>query len=158
MARRPFVPALIIVSAACVQQSTVPKAPEQTFGLQIRVSSSQLAPGATDTITVSAMNPTADQVRILFPTSCQIEVFIRNTTSQTVVPPGGRYDCVPIPSQMVLPSNGTVEQIFVWKGGSAFYPPGSAQRLPAGDYFISATMVAQGVNSVAFAVKVSLLQ
>jgi len=158
MTTRPFIPLALLVTMACVQEATIPKIGEQVIELTIAVSHGELAPGQVDTITVSATNHLEQNVRLVFPTTCQILVYIRNRTSRLVVPEGGSYDCIPVPSQIVFPAMGTVNRQFIWQGGSDFVPPGTAARLPAGDYFVTATMNAQGYSTSAFAVRITLLQ
>jgi len=156
MILRPLIP-IAFLATACVQDPTIPKLGDRAIELRVRVSTQQLAAGQSDTISINAINHLPDQVRILFNSTCQILVYIRTKTGDAVVPEGGDYDCIPVPSQLVIPGNGTVTQKFIWKGGTAFDPPGSPTRLPAGDYFVTATMDADGFSVLGFAVKVTLL-
>jgi hypothetical protein len=156
MIPRPLIP-LVLLTTACVQDPTIPKLGDRAIELRVQVSTQQLAVGQADTISINAINHLADQARILFNTTCQILVYIRTKTGAAVLPAGGDYECIPVPSQLVIPGNGMVTQKFIWKGGTAFDPPGSPTRLPAGDYFVSAIMNADGFSVPGFAVKITLL-
>jgi hypothetical protein len=153
---RPFIP-LALLATACVQDPTIPKLGNRTIELRVQVSTQQLAQGQADTISIVAVNHLPDQVRILFNSTCQILVYVRTKAGEAVIPESGEYECIPVASQMVIAGNGTVTKTFIWKGGTAFDPPGSPTRLPPGDYFVSANMDADGFSVPAFAVKVTLL-
>jgi hypothetical protein len=153
-----IVVALSIAGVACVQEPTIPKIGDPNVAMQLTVSASQLAPGQIDTITVTVSSHDSLQLRILFPSSCQVLLYIRNSRSRTVVPSGGEYDCVSVPSQLTIPAGGTTTQQFFWAGVSALEPSAGAPRLPDGDYYVSASMTTSGVNAVAFAKKVTLVQ
>jgi hypothetical protein len=143
--------------AACVQTPAAPKVEERPITLAVRLSSPAIRVGDVDTITVTASNQLSNAVRLVFPTSCQVKVYIRDARGRTFVPEGERYDCVPIPTQIIFPANGSVTREFVWRGYNQFEPPGSGTPVPAGTYFVSAEMSADGYSTFAFPVRVEIL-
>ena len=157
MTRRPFI-ASLLVAAACVENPTVPKLGGGAIELKVRASRAEIGPGEADSIVVTAINNLTEQARIRFRVDvpCQILVYIRDQSGRTVVPEGGQHSCVPVPSQLTIPASGSVSRVFIWKGGTMFDPPGSANRLPPGDYFVSAAMNADGFSVPGFAVTVKL--
>jgi hypothetical protein len=156
MIRRPLVTLAMGLAFGCVQEPTVPRLRTQEITLRIESSTTVLAPGATDTITVVATSHLTEPVRIIFATNCQILLYVRTRSAHTVVPQGGTHTCIPVPSQMVIPAEGSVSQAFLWNGGNAFDAPGTT-RLAAGEYFLLAEMNVGDVRTVAAAVRVTLL-
>jgi hypothetical protein len=143
--------------AACVQSPAAPRVEDQPISLTVSVSTSSIRIGDTDTITVTASNRLSNQVRLVFPTTCQIKVYIRDARGRIHVPNGGRYECVPVPTQIIFPANGSVSRQFIWRGYDQFDPPGSQTPLPPGTYFVSAEMTADGYSTFAFPVRVDIL-
>ena len=125
--------------------------------MQIRSSATAISAGQTDTITVTVTNHLTEPLRLVFETSCQILVYVRTQTARVVVPPSGTHDCVNVASQLVIPSEGSISREFLWRGMSAFEPPGSSTRLPAGDYVVTAEMIVGTFRASAGGVKVTLL-
>jgi hypothetical protein len=154
---RPLAILALVGSPGCVQSPTVPKVGTQEVTLQIRTSATALAAGETDTITVTVTNQTAEELRIIFETTCQVRVYVRTQSARIVVPPNGVHDCVRVASQMVIPGEGSVDRQVLWKGTEAFEPPGSPTRLPAGEYFVTAELVVGSFRATAGGVKVTLL-
>jgi hypothetical protein len=156
MAQRSVIASVLL--AACVQGPTVPKLGGGAIELKVRASLASLGPGESDSIVVTATNSLTEIARIRFRVDvpCQILVYIRDQSGRTVLPAGGQHSCVPVPSLLTIPANGSVDRVFIWKGGSAFEPPGSPTRLPPGDYFVSASMDADGFSVPGFAITVTL--
>jgi hypothetical protein len=157
MSLRPLTILAIVGVTGCVQSPTVPKIASQDITMRIRSSAASIALGQTDTITVTVTNHLTEPLRLVFETSCQILAYVRTQSARVVVPPSGTHDCVKVPSQLSIPSEGSVTREFLWKGMGAFEPPGSATPLPAGDYFVTAEMTVGSFRASAGGVKVTLL-
>jgi hypothetical protein len=155
---RPCALGLLAATLGCVQEPSVPRIGEQPIELTISLSAPQVRRGEADTITVTVANHFEQTIQLLFPSTCQIRVYIRDATGRVVVPEGGSYACVPVPSRMDLPASGSVTRQFVWRGGSQFVPPGSSATLPAGQYYVTADMVAFDYRTSAFALRVTLTE
>ena len=155
---RLLIAALLLLTAACVQEPSVPKLGGGAVELKVAASADQIHVGEADTITVTAINNLDQQVRILFAVdpTCQILVYVQTSSARTVVPERD-YSCIPIQSQLVIPSTGSVNRKFVWRGDTMLDPPGSESHLPAGDYYVTAIMRADGFTVPAFSTKVTLL-
>jgi hypothetical protein len=156
--RNVFLLVAALASAACTQSPTVPKVEEQVIGLTIGVSDSVLVAGKLDTIRVTVTNTLDQVVRISFPTQCQVKVYIRNVSSNVVLPPGGSYQCAGVSSQLTIAAKGTVVFPFVWSGGQSFLPPDPSQKLPFGVYFVSASLDTDGLSLIAFPQRIRFAQ
>ena len=131
MVRRVVFP-LALLSAACVEEASVPTLPEQALPLRITASAGQLGPAEAITFRVTLTNPFDEVVRLAFPTSCQMLVFVRTAGGRVVTPENGTYQCAAVPSLLTIRANDSVSTMVTWRGGSEFVPPGSVTRLPAG--------------------------
>lgn len=150
-------PVLLCAALACVQEPSIPKIGDQPIELKVSASLLQVRRGDVDTIRVTATNHLTSQVRLVFPTTCQIRVYIRDVRGRVMVPENGEHACVPVNSQITFPASGTVVREFVWRGGSQFVPPGSTATLPAGVYYVTAEMAADIYGTIAFAVRITLI-
>jgi len=135
--------------AGCVQEASIPTVPEQKLTMELSASLTQFGPGESTTLTVSLTNSLEQMVRLSFPTSCQVFLYIRNSTNQ-VVAGSSQTECATVPSLITLQVGQTRTFTFTWSGESALGPPGSATPLPAGSYYASAEMLADGYTGIAF--------
>jgi len=156
--RNAFLFVAALASAACTQSPTVPKIEEQVIGLSIGVSDSVLVAGKLDTIRVTVTNTLDQLVRISFPTTCQVKVYIRNSSGNVVLPSGGDYQCAGIISQLTIAAKGTTVLPFVWSGGQSFLPPDPTQKLPFGVYYVTASLDTDGLSLIAFPVRIRYAQ
>lgn len=144
--------------AGCVQDPTVPKLAVPPIALAMTFSTKIFRLGKADTIRVTAINSFSQSATILFSTSCQIVLTIRNAAGDPVVPPGGKPLCVNVVSRLSIASGDSVIRRFVWNGATNFMPPGSVTPLPPGTYFVSASMSGTNYSTFAPAVKVDLVR
>ena len=150
-----FLPALAALS--CVQDPTVPKIGVDPVTITLSVSTQTLKLGAADTIRVVITNGLTSAVRLTFPSSCQVFVTIRSLAGDVVTPRDGRPQCLPVSSQLTLPVNGTQTFTTIWTGGFDFRPPDTTAKVPLGEYFVSAQLIANGYSTVAPAFKVAVV-
>ena len=144
--------------AGCVQDPTVPKLAVPPIALAMTFSTKTFRLGKADTIRVSAVNSFSQSATIRFATSCQIVLTIRSAAGDAVVPPGGTPLCVNVVSTLTIAAGDSVMRRFVWNGATNFMPPGSVIPLPAGTYFVSASMSGTNYSTFAPAVKVDLVR
>lgn len=157
-ARTLLVPALVaLAAAACVEEPSIPKLGDQGIELTVTPSAFLLHAGEIDTITVTITNHVAEQVRLIFPTTCPVRPYIRDDAGRTRVPADGIHNCPPIQSQLLIPAGGTVTRVFYWTGGTQFDALPPSPRLPAGRYYVSATLDAEGFSTVGFPVLITLV-
>ena len=143
--------------AVCTQSPVVSKVEVPAIELAIKVSDSVLVSGKTDTIRVTVKNTLPQIARIIFPTQCQVKVYVRNSASTVVIPASGDYQCSTVTSQMTVPANGSLVLPYVWSGTQSFLPEVSA-ALPYGVYFVSASLETVGLLSIAFPVRIRFAQ
>ena len=148
---------LTLATLGCVQNPTVPKIGEDPVAITLSVSTQTLKLGAADTIKVVIKNSFSTAVRLTFPSSCQIFVTIRSLAGDIVTPRDGRPACLPVTSQITLPINGTQTFTTIWTGGFDFRPPDTTAKVPAGTYFVSAQLIANGYSTLAPAFKVDVV-
>ncbi|MBK6485909.1 MAG: hypothetical protein IPF98_03365 [Gemmatimonadetes bacterium] len=156
MTRRFLVVALAVLTLGCQQEPNVPKIGTPIIALSMAFKSTTFQVGRPDTITVTATSSFGETARLTFDTDCQILLTIRSTAGEAVVPPNGRPTCLQVATTLDVPANGTVTRRFVWSGTTEFIPPGSATALPAGSYFVSASINATNYSTFAPAVRVEL--
>jgi len=156
MTSRLLVVALAGLALGCQQEPTVPTLGEEPIRLTMSFNTTSFRVGRRDTITVTATSFLPEPARLTFDTDCQILVTIRSTSGEAVVPPNGRPTCVPVATVLDIPAEGTVVRRFIWSGAAAFIPPGSTAPLPAGSYFVSASLNATNYSTFAPAVRVQL--
>ena len=143
---------------ACVEEPSIPKLGDQGIEVTVAPSAFLLHAGEIDTITVTITNHVAEQVRLIFPTTCAVRPYIRDEGGRIKVPEDGVHsDCPPIQSQLLIPAGGAVTQEFYWTGGSQFDALPASPRLPAGRYYVSANLDAEGFSTVGFAVLITLV-
>jgi len=144
-------------TAACVQDPVIPKVSDDPIVLSISLSSTTFRQGKADTIRVTATSSFTQPVALLYDNDCQIVVTIRSASGAPVVPPNGLPTCIPVPSQLRIPAEGSVTQLFVWTGLDRLLPTGSTTFLPPGTYYISAAINATNYSTFAPALKVELV-
>ncbi|HSA56344.1 MAG TPA: hypothetical protein VLE53_11615 [Gemmatimonadaceae bacterium] len=156
---RLLLPTALVTSAlgACVEEPTIPALRDQAIELTVTPSSFVLRTGEIDTITVTITNRLAEQVRLVFPTTCPVRLAIRDADARLRVPEGGVYDCPAIQSQLLIPPGGAITEEFYWTGGTQFDALPPSPRLPAGRYYASARLEAAGYSTVGFAVLITLV-
>lgn len=146
--------ALILVCASCVEKAPPNPVPEQIIPAQITASDRDLAPGENTTLTVTLTNTLEEQVELVFPTSCQAFVYIRNSQGRVYTPESGNYSCAAVPSLVTIPAGATKTYTVTWGGGTEFGPAGSSPRVPAGSYFASAELRADNYLAIAFPITI----
>lgn len=147
--------AVMLAGSACVQDPTIPSFGDQAIDLRIAISRQIIRVGEVDTITITATSNLDQTARIVFPSTCQMLIYIRNASGRVSAPENGLYDCVPVPSQLVLAAKASASQKYVWAGFAQLGPTGTTS-LPVGDYYISGRIDAQNYSTVAFAVRVTI--
>lgn len=154
-----LLPALAGLAAiACVEGPSIPKLGDEGIEVTVTPSSFVLHTGEIDTITVTITNHVAEQIRLIFPTTCPVRPYIRDGDGRIQVPEGGVHNnCPPIQSQLLIPAGGTVTREFYWTGGTQFDALPPSPRLPAGRYYVSANLDAEGFSTVGFAVLITLV-
>jgi hypothetical protein len=148
--------ALSIAVAGCVEKADIPVAPVQILSMQVSASPRDLPRGESMTLTVTLTNTLDETVRLSFPTTCQVVLFIRDSGNR-VVARHRTDDCATVPSLITLHAGQSATFTFVWSGESELGPPGSGSPLPAGNYYASAEMEADGYTGIAFPLLVTLL-
>ena len=141
--------ALLFLSSACVEEAPTSGVPEQIIPTAITATDRDLAPGESTTLTVTITNTLDQAVQLTFPTSCQAQIFIRNTSGQITTPSGG-HNCAQVPSSFSLGVGASRTFAAEWGGGVEFGPAGSSARVPPGSYYASAEMRADGYIALAF--------
>lgn len=149
-----LLPAVVLL--ACQAAPNVPKIGNLPVTLSVTVSAVTLQDGIPDTIRVTSLNTTAQVLQLDFPTSCTIVVSVRNTTGTVVAPPNDDHGCAVGSSTLKWPANAAVVQTVIWAGATRFLPEPQTDRLPAGEYFVSARMDGFGYSAVAPAVKITI--
>ena len=154
--RARFLPVVVLATLSCQQEPTVPKIALDPVSITLSVSTQSLGAGEADTIRVVVVNNYEGQVRLFFPTTCQVFVTIRSQAGDVVTPRDGRPTCLAAGSQLTLPLGGTQTFTTIWTGGYDFKPPDTSARVPAGAYFVSAALHASGYSTFAPAFKVEV--
>ena len=140
---------ILLLSVACVEEAQVSPVPEQINPAQITSTDRDLQPGETTTLTVTLTNTLEEQVQLVFPTSCQALIYIRNQAGRVLSPDGGKYECAAVPSLLTLPPGSVKSYNVEWGGGIEFGPAGTSTRLAAGSYFAWAEMRADNYHAIA---------
>jgi hypothetical protein len=148
------VAALLIAGVSCVEKAPPNPVPEQVIPAQITASDRDLLPGENTTLTVTLTNTLEEEVELVFPTSCQALIFIRNSQGRVVTPENGTYECASVPSLLTIPVGATKTYTMTWGGGIEFGPAGSYPRVPAGSYFASAELRADNYTAIAFPITI----
>ena len=146
--------ALLLACVSCVEEAPPSPVPEQIIPAQISASDRDLAPGENTTITVTLTNTLDQEVELIFPTSCQALIFIRNSQGRVLTPENGTYECATVPSLLAIPVGATKTYTVQWGGGIEFGPAGTSPRLPAGSYFASAELRANNYLAIAFPITI----
>ena len=113
-----------------------------------------LQPGENTTLTVTITNTLDEEVELVFPTSCQALVFIRNSGGKVTTPENGTYECAAVPSLVTISPGATKSYTVTWGGGIEFGPAGSSPRVPPGSYFASAELRADNYLAIAFPITI----
>ena len=146
--------AAALLCAGCVEEAPVAPFPEQIIPALITATDRDLHPGETTTLTVTLTNTLEEEVQLIFPTSCQALIFIRNAAGRVMTPEGGTYECASVPSLLTIPAGGSATFNMDWGGGIEFGPAGTSPRVPAGSYFASAEMRADNYHAIAFPITI----
>jgi len=151
------VPALLcLLATGCVEKADLPTVPEQILPMQLAATLRTLSRGQSTVLTVSLTNTLEEVVRLSFPSTCQVRLYIRDSGNRLAAPKTA-YSCATVPSLITLPPSQTRTFDFTWSGESELGPPGSGTALPAGSYYASAEMLADGYTGVAFPILIVLL-
>lgn len=145
---------ILLVCAACVEKPPVSPLPEQTIPAQITATDRDLQPGETTTLTVKLTNTLDEEVQLVFPTSCQALIFIRNAAGRVLTPEDGKYECASVPSLLTLRAGAVKTYSVEWGGGIKFGPAGTSPRLPPGSYFAWAELRAENYHAIAFPITI----
>jgi hypothetical protein len=140
----------------CVESAEPPTLPEQILPVTITATDRELDPGESTTFTVAISNPLDELVRLTFPTSCQLLVFVKNGSGKVFTPKDGRHACASVPSVLTLEVGETKSYDVIWSGGIQFGTPGASERVPPGSYFASAEFRADGYIAIAFPILVEV--
>ena len=145
---------LLLLCAACVEEAPVEPFPEQIIPAQITATDRDLQPGETSTLTVTLTNTLEEEVQLVFPTSCQALIFIRNATGRVMTPDKGTYECAAVASLLTLPAGASKTYTMQWGGGIEFGPAGTSTRVPPGSYYASAELRADNYHAIAFPITI----
>ncbi len=156
MRARFLLPVVALATLSCQQDPTIPKVKLDPVSITLSVSTQSMRAGDPDTIKVVVTNNFDGNVRLTFPTLCQVFITVRSQAGDVVTPRDGRPGCLNTVSQLVLPLGGSQTFTTIWTGGYDFKPPDTSAKVPAGTYFVSATLVANGYSTVAPAFKVEI--
>lgn len=144
-----------LAAAGCVEKADIPTVPEQILPMQLSATERNLARGQSTVLTVSLANTLEQVVRLSFPSTCQVRLYIKDGNNR-VAAPKTAYSCASVPSLITLQPGQTRTFDFTWSGESELGPPGSGHPLPAGPYYASAEMLADGYTGVAFPILIVL--
>lgn len=157
MLHRPLLALLLFAAVvACSDEATVPALGEQLIELRVSPAPTSLAPGQSTTITATLTNTLDEDVLLIFPSTCQILVYVRDAMGRVVTPAAG-HNCPRVVSQLGIPALGTVTRTVTWDGRGEFGTGGTTARLPAGKYYVSARLEADNYRTVGFPVLVTLV-
>ena len=145
---------LLLLSSACVEDPPVQGLPEQVIPTQITATDRDLQPGETTTLTVTITNTLEEEVQLVFPTSCQALIFIRNVAGKVLTPENGTYECAAVPSLLTIAPAAAKTYNVQWGGGIEFGPAGTSTRLPPGSYYASAELRADNYHAIAFPITI----
>lgn len=154
MNRLRFTLPLLLSAGACVEQLPVEPFPEQIIPAQITATDRDLQPGENTTLSVTLTNTLAEEVELVFPTSCQALIFIRNASGRVLTPENGTYACATVPSRLTLAAGATKTYTVQWGGGIEFGPAGTSTRVPPGSYYASAELRADNYHAIAFPITI----
>lgn len=141
----------------CQQEPTVPRIGLDPVSLSLSVSTQTLQAGKPDTIRAIVKNNLTSTVRLTFDNLCQVFVTVRNQAGDVVTPRDGRPRCLAIQSQMIIAANATQVITTIWTGGFDFLPDDTTAKVPPGQYFVSAQLIARGYSTLAPAFKVEVV-
>jgi hypothetical protein len=147
---------LAVLSMGCVEKASIPTVPEQILSMQLSALPRDLPRGQTMTLTVSLTNVLEEAVQLVFPTTCQVKLYIRDGANR-LASPKSDYSCATVPSQIELQPAEITTFTFTWSGESELGGPGSGTPLEAGSYYASAEMLADGYTGFAFPISIVLL-
>ncbi len=145
---------LLLACAGCVENATIAPFPEQLIPAFITATDRELLPGENTTLTVTLTNTLEQEVQLLFPTSCQALVFIRNSNGRVMTPENGTYECAAVPSSLTIGVGKSATFNIEWGGGIEFGPAGTSTRVPPGSYLASAELRADGYTAIAFPITI----
>ena len=145
---------LPLLSAGCVEKPPAQPLPEQIIPTQITATDRDLQPGENTTLTVTITNTLEEEVELVFPTSCQALIYIRNASGRILTPENGTYSCAPVPSLLTIAPGAAKTYTTQWGGGIEFGPAGTSTRLPPGSYYASAELRADNYLAIAFPITI----
>jgi hypothetical protein len=147
---RSLIALLLPVVLSCVEEAPITPFPRQVIPATITASDTDLQPGETTTLTISLTNTLEEEVQLVFPTSCQAIVFIRDERGRVTTPPNGEHLCASVPSSLTLAPGETKTFTREWGGGVDFGAAGTSERLPPGSYYASGELRSEGYLAIAF--------
>jgi hypothetical protein len=148
--------ALALAISGCAQDPVFPKLAEEPITLSMTASSRSFKAGTPDTLRVTITNTLAEVARLRYNSSCQLELFVRDSKGNVVIPSGGKSQCLPIVSTLDIPAKGSIVRMFIWNGGTAFLPTVTSDRVPAGSYYLSPEINALNYSTVLPALKIDV--
>jgi hypothetical protein len=110
--------------------------------LTVSPSAREVVRGSPVTFTISLVNEGSESLTLHFSDSCQINPLIRNRLGDALLPPGGRWICATVLTQLTLLPGQPVVRTYVWTGGEAFNPREPVPSLPPGNYLFTAEVPA----------------
>lgn len=140
MFRYLFATSLILLGSACGSDNLSGLDRSSGLTLGAAVSSSSLAAGQSDTITITLTNTTPVAVTLHFTSGCQILPYITDTQGNVLLPSGGGWMCTAALSQRSLAPHEAQTARFVWTGSTKFDAELPLSTLPSGTYYVSATL------------------
>jgi hypothetical protein len=139
---------LLALASACAAHSPTLTSPGQTGPVRLTaaIDRSEIAPGATATVTFRLENLTAREITLDFGSTCQIMPYVtRRNSSDIVYPSGGGWACATMMTQLTLPPNGsTVKEFTITRGAGDQAEPIS---LPPGEYSLFAKLEGHKLES-----------
>lgn len=144
----------LLACVGCVEKADLAPFPEQIIPAFITATDRDLLPGETTTLTVTLTNTLEQEVQLVFPTSCQALVFIRNLDGRVMTPENGTYECAAVPSSLTIQVGKSATYNIQWGGGIEFGAAGTSTRVPPGSYFASAELRADGYTAIAFPITI----
>jgi hypothetical protein len=138
---------IAIASSALVGCSQTPTAPTpitEPLRLTAGIGQTLLVTGEPATkLTFRLENLTADTLTLTFATSCQINPYVMESSSNAIVyPQDGGWGCASVVTEMILPAfSAAVREVNVIPAPARVYLPGvQILGLPVGDYATYATI------------------
>lgn len=145
---------MVLTTAACVEEAAPTPFPRQVIPALITATDRDLQAGESTTLTFTITNTLEEDVELVFPTSCQALIFIRNAGGRVFTPENGTYECAAVPSRLPLPAGDSAQFNLEWGGGIEFGPAGSSPRVPPGTYYAYGEMRADNYHAIAFPITI----